>query len=193
MRYRFLSRIAALGLLVLTLSLPVLADDKTTAFKLSDLKSADIVLLRHANAPGVGDPDRFKLGDCSTQRNLDDVGRAQSRRIGELIRASKVKVGAVWSSQWCRTRDTAALAFPEIAVRDVPAFNSFFAERGREPAQAREARDLLKLWRGPGILVVVTHQVNITSLTNLTPASGEAVVVRWNDGALRTLGRFATQ
>jgi phosphohistidine phosphatase SixA len=180
-------------LLVCTLSCVAVTHSEAVVFDVSNLQNADIVLLRHANAPGVGDPDGFKLGDCSTQRNLDDVGRSQSRRIGELIRASKVKVGAVWSSQWCRTRDTAALAFPEIAVRDVLAFNSFFAERGREPAQAREARDLLKLWRGPGILVVVTHQVNITSLTNLTPASGDAVVVRWNDGALRTLGRFATQ
>ncbi len=169
------------------------ADDKVSTFKLSDLKNGDIVLLRHANAPGVGDPDGFKLGDCSTQRNLDDAGRAQSQRFGELMRANKTKVGEVWSSQWCRTRETAALAFPELNARGVAAFNSFFAERGREPAQAREARTLLKQWRGTGVLVVVTHQVNITSLTNVTPASGEAVVVRLSDDGLRTLGRFSTQ
>jgi phosphohistidine phosphatase SixA len=164
----------------------------TAQFKLSDLKNADIVLLRHANAPGVGDPSGFKLGDCSTQRNLDDVGRARSRRIGELLRTSPVKVGAVWSSQWCRTRETAALAFPELVVRDVTAFNSFFAERNREPDQLREAMKLLRQWQGPGVLLVVAHQVNITSLSGIVPASGEAVVVRWRDGALRTLGRFTT-
>jgi phosphohistidine phosphatase SixA len=193
MKRRFDSFIVVLGALISVLSFFVAAEEKPIAFKPSELKNADVVLLRHANAPGVGDPDGFKLGECSTQRNLDEIGRAQAIRIGELIRASRVKVGAVWSSQWCRTRDTATLAFPEFAVRDVSAFNSFFAERGREPAQSREALALLKSWRGPGVLVVVTHQVNITSLTNLTPASGEAVAVRWKDGALRPLGRFATQ
>lgn len=176
-----------------TLASAFIARDVVTAqFKLSDLKNADIVLLRHANAPGVGDPSGFKLGDCSTQRNLDDVGRAQSRRTGELLRTSPVKVGEVWSSQWCRTRETAALAFPELVVRDVTAFNSFFADRNREPDQVREAVKLLQQWRGPGVLLVVTHQVNITALTGIVPASGEAVVVRWRDGALRTLGRFTT-
>ncbi len=193
MMRRVFLRITVLGLLSSVFSFLAGADDKVAAFKLSDFKNGDIVLLRHANAPGVGDPDGFKLGDCSTQRNLDDAGRAQAQRFGALMRANKTKVGAVWSSQWCRTRETAALAFPDLNVRDVTAFNSFFAERGREPSQAREARALLKQWRGPGVLVVVTHQVNITSLTSMTPASGEAVVVRWGDGGLRTLGRFSTQ
>lgn len=185
-----LSHVTACFLFFTLASSSAASDVVTAHFKLSELKDGDIVLLRHSNAPGVGDPSGFKLGDCSTQRNLDDVGRAQSRRIGELIRTSPIKVGAVWSSQWCRTRETAALAFPGLVVRDVAAFNSFFAERNREPDQAREASKLLRLWKGPGVLVVVTHQVNVTSLTGIGPASGEAVVVRWHDGALRTLGRF---
>jgi phosphohistidine phosphatase SixA len=187
-----LTHVAACFLFCILASASIARDVVAAQFKLSELKNADILLLRHANAPGVGDPSGFKLGDCSTQRNLDDVGRAQSRRIGELLRTSPVKVGAVWSSQWCRTRETAALAFPELVVRDVTAFNSFFAERNREPDQVREAMKLLRQWRGPGVLLVVTHQVNITSLSGVVPASGEAVVVRWRDGALRTLGRFTT-
>jgi phosphohistidine phosphatase SixA len=185
-----LTNVAACFLFCTLASASIARDVVAAQFKLSELKNADILLLRHANAPGVGDPSGFKLGDCSTQRNLDDVGRAQSRRIGELLRTSPVKVGAVWSSQWCRTRETAALAFPELVVRDVTAFNSFFAERNREPDQLREAMKLLRQWQGPGVLLVVTHQVNITSLSGSVPASGEAVVVRWRDGALRTLGRF---
>ncbi|MEO7855196.1 MAG: histidine phosphatase family protein, partial [Rubrivivax sp.] len=76
-----------------------------------------VVVFRHANAPGIGDPAAFKLGDCSTQRNLDDDGRAQAVRIGEQFRQRDIAVGAVFSSQWCRTRETAALAFPG-QVRD---------------------------------------------------------------------------
>jgi len=71
------------------------------------LREGAIVLFRHAHAAGVGDPPQFRLGDCSTQRNLDDSGRAQSRRLGERLTRESVEVGAVWASQWCRTRETA--------------------------------------------------------------------------------------
>ncbi|HSV34820.1 MAG TPA: histidine phosphatase family protein, partial [Ramlibacter sp.] len=135
-------------------------------------------LFRHATAPGVGDPAAFKADDCATQRNLDDQGRAQARRLGEQFRARKIQVGAVLTSQWCRTRETARLAFGS-QVRDEPAFNSFF----RQSPEARErqtamARELLSRWRGPGVLVAVTHQVNIQALAGVGTASSEGVVVR---------------
>lgn len=149
-----------------------------------------IVLLRHANAPGGGDPPGMLIGDCSTQRNLDEVGRAQARRIGEVFRARNVVVGAVRSSQWCRTRDTADLAFPGQR-RDEPAFNSFFSRRESEPEQTAAARRVLARWTGPGVMVVVTHQVNITALTGVAPASGEGVVARVVAGQLQVLGQFA--
>ena len=94
------------------------------------LQDGAIVLFRHANAPGGGDPPGLKIGDCSTQRNLDDSGRAQARRIGERFRDRRVRVGAVLTSQWCRTRETAELAFPGQA-RDDPNFNSFFGDSAR--------------------------------------------------------------
>jgi phosphohistidine phosphatase SixA len=134
------------------------------------------VLLRHALAPGVGDPELLDLNDCQTQRNLSEEGRAQARRIGEFFQLQGVPVNMVWSSQWCRTRETADLAFPGKRV-DQAAFNSFFGEPDAAPAQTREARALLDAWRGDGLLVVVTHQVNITALTGVVPASGEAVVL----------------
>jgi phosphohistidine phosphatase SixA len=150
-----------------------------------------IVLFRHATAPGIGDPAHFKLNDCPTQRNLDDKGRAEARRLGEQFRSRKIAVGAVLSSQWCRARETARLAFGAEAVKDAPAFNSSFrtsAEIG--DAQTAEARAILARWRGPGTLVVVTHQVNITALTGVTPASAEGVVLRpAADGSLQVLGR----
>ena len=153
------------------------------------LKDGHIVLFRHANAPGGGDPPGFKLGDCSTQRNLDDSGRAQARRIGEQFRQRGIKVGAVLSSQWCRARETAELAFPGMA-RDDASFNSFFDERSRGQAQTAQALATLGRWRGPGVLVVTTHQVNISMLTGVTPVSGEGVVVAPTRGGVEVLGRL---
>lgn len=138
-----------------------------------------VLLVRHALAPGVGDPPGMRIGDCATQRNLSDDGRAQARRLGELLRGRGVQVGAVWTSQWCRTRETARLAFPQAAVRDETAFNSFFQQgSAAADAQTARARALLADWRGPGTLVVVTHQVNIQALVGVGAASAEGVVVR---------------
>ncbi len=149
-----------------------------------------IVLFRHATAPGIGDPANFKIDACATQRNLDDKGRAEARKLGEQFRSRKINVGAVLSSQWCRTRDTARLAFGNEAVKDEPAFNSFFGRAsGISDVQTAQARAILARWRGPGTLVVVTHQVNITALTGVNPASAEGVVVRpAADGSLRVVG-----
>ena len=153
------------------------------------VSEGSIVLFRHANAPGIGDPDNFKLGDCSTQRNLDDAGRQQSRNIGEQFRARKITVGRVLTSQWCRTRDTAQLAFPGQPV-EAPAFNSFFEDRSTSAAQTAQALQILTQWRGPGVLVVVTHQVNITALTDVVPSSGEGVVVKPVGQTLQVLARL---
>lgn len=155
----------------------------------ASLVSGTIVLMRHADAPGVGDPVGFKLGDCSTQRNLDEKGRAQARRIGEAFGRQSVKVATVISSQWCRTRETAELAFPG-QVKDDARFNSFFGDSSQAPDQTSAALAVLRAWRGPGVLVVVTHQVNITALTGVVPVSGEGVVVRPSQGGITVLGRL---
>jgi broad specificity phosphatase PhoE len=123
------------------------------------------------------------LRDCQTQRNLDEVGRTQARELGERFRTHRVTVGAVLSSQWCRTRDTAELAFPG-RVREDADFNSFFGDAARAAEQTRRAIATLSRWRGPGVLMVVTHQVNISALAGIAPASGEGIVVRArSDGA----------
>lgn len=152
----------------------------------------DVLLFRHATAPGVGDPPNFKLGDCGTQRNLDEAGRAEARRMGDLVRARHLKVGAVRASQWCRTRETAQLAFPEAAVQDAPAFNSFFSQEPLEgEMQTQKARDAMRAWKGPGALVVVTHQVNIAALSGVNPVSGEGVLMRrQKDGSFKVVGRI---
>jgi phosphohistidine phosphatase SixA len=154
----------------------------------SALQNGTIVLFRHAIAPGTGDPPGFRLGDCSSQRNLDAAGRAQAKRIGEQFRAQKISVTRVLTSQWCRTRETAELAFPGLP-KDEPVFNSFFGGRDQEARQTRAAFNVLQGWRGPGVLVVVTHQVNITALTKIFPNSGEGIVVRVVSGKLNVIGR----
>ena len=152
------------------------------------LRQGAVLLVRHANAPGVGDPADFKLGDCRTQRNLDQTGREQAKRLGDQFVTRQIAVGAVLASQWCRTRETAELAFPNRAREDA-SFNSFFDDSTSQPAQTAAALNTLKRWKGPGALVVVTHQVNITALTGVVPASSEGVVVRSKAGGIEVVGR----
>lgn len=163
---------------------PVLAEDGW-----GRVEPGTIVLFRHALAPGGGDPPGHTLDDCRTQRNLSEEGRAQARRIGAEFRQRRIEVGAVWSSQWCRTRDTADLAFPGQR-HDQTAFNSFFNEPALAAAATREALQRLSAWRGLGVLVVITHQVNITALTEIVPGSGEGIVVKTSPNGLQVLGRI---
>lgn len=148
-----------------------------------------VVLFRHALAPGGGDPTNHTLDDCSTQRNLSTEGKDQARRIGAEFKKRQIEVSAVWSSQWCRTRDTADLAFPGQRI-DQPVFNSFFNQSHVTAARTRAAQQLLSSWRGSGVLVVVTHQVNITALTGVMPASGEGVVVKLSASGIKIVGRI---
>jgi phosphohistidine phosphatase SixA len=186
----FLSRRVAI---VTALTLPIMASNlsASTASETgwAALREGGIVLFRHANAPGTGDPPGFRLDDCTTQRNLDAAGRAQARRIGEAFATAGITVTAVLASRWCRARDTAELAFPG-RVKAEPAFDSFFDERRLGPERTAAARHVMDRWQGPGALVVVTHQVNITALTGIVPASGEGVALTRQDGGWRVAGRI---
>lgn len=148
-----------------------------------------VILFRHATAPGTGDPAGFVPGDCATQRNLDGWGRAEARAIGQSFRSRGIMVGRVLSSQWCRSRETAELAFPGM-VEEEAAFNSFFGDRAAEPAATARARDILARWQGPGVLVAVTHQVNINALTGIAPRSGEGIILTRRDGVMAVSGRL---
>jgi phosphohistidine phosphatase SixA len=149
-----------------------------------------VVLLRHALAPGTGDPADFQLGDCSTQRNLSAEGRAQAAAIGQAFRDRGVAVQQVLSSQWCRCLETAEL----MKLGDVapePALNSFFRDRSTAEAQTLAVKQsLLAQAERPGVIVMVTHQVNITGLTGVVPRSGEAVVLQVAETGLTQMGQF---
>jgi broad specificity phosphatase PhoE len=150
-----------------------------------------IVLLRHApTTPGYGDPDNFRLGDCSTQRNLSDAGRDSARQIGAAFRARGVPIGRVLSSQWCRCLDTARLAFDR--VDEEPVLNSFLSE----PAEQRDRQTAALHERLSGKPedgvndVLVTHQVNITAVADVIPAMGEALVVTPTGEGFRIEGQL---
>lgn len=157
-----------------------------------------VALMRHALAPGNGDPTQFLIGDCSTQRNLSDEGRAQSVRIGSVMKDKGVDAAQVLTSQWCRCADTAAgLGFS--APQTLPLLNSFYQDRSTAQAQTTELTNWIKSRLENAIsdpmlpAVLVTHQVNITALTNVFPQSGEIVFVGLKDGELVVIGTHLTQ
>jgi phosphohistidine phosphatase SixA len=178
-----------LTVLAMLLCQPALADD---AALWAGLRSGgDIALIRHAEAPGVGDPAGFKLGDCSTQRNLSDQGRRQATDAGALFRSKGIASATVYSSQWCRCLDTASRLDLGPVVPQ-PALNSFFEESARGGAQTEALRRLIRERPAGKPLVMVTHQVNITALSGVYPQSGEIVVLRPEGEKLTVQGRIST-
>lgn len=135
-----------------------------------------VVMLRHAlTTPGVGDPEGFQPGVCSTQRNLSEEGREQSRRIGAWFQRHGLVPAAVRSSAWCRCRDTAQLAFGRHTLW--PVIDSTFGSGESAARLPAVAQALKQLPRG-AFEVWVTHQVNITSATGANLAMGHGVIVR---------------
>jgi phosphohistidine phosphatase SixA len=150
-------------------------------------------MLRHALAPGIGDPQNFVVGDCSTQRNLSETGRQQAQRIGDRFRANGIEQAEVFTSQWCRCLDTAEL-LGLGAVTELPVLNSFFRNFERETTQTDELKQWLDLHDNDMPLVLVTHQVNITAMTGVFPDSGELVIVhREADGGFSVAGTVQTE
>ena len=147
-----------------------------------------IILIRHSKAPGFGDPPGFKIKDCKTQRNLNKEGIEQSQKIGELFKKNQIKIDQVLSSQWCRCKDTAKYAFKNF--KEFSALNSTFQPPYDENAkkQIKELKDFIQKWNGKGSnLVLVTHYVIITAITDVVPRSGEIVIIDKNFKTLSTI------
>ena len=149
-----------------------------------------IAFMRHALAPGTGDPANLTIGDCSTQRNLDERGRNQARAIGAAMRERGVTFDAVLSSQWCRTRETAEL-LDLGPVTEAPPLNSFFRDFSTRDQQTAETRDLIA--GAEGRLMLVTHQVNISALTGQSTRSGEVLILGVTNGDVEVLGSILIQ
>ena len=152
----------------------------------------NIYLLRHALAPGMGDPEEFNVEDCRTQRNLSEEGRRQAFRIGVRFRDNGIKNAYVVSSQWCRCLETAKLlGYGNITENKI--LNSFFDQLHLQDKRTTSLRGWLLNNQSDVPLILVTHQVNITALTGIYPTSGEAVVIKVVDGvSIKTLGTIVT-
>jgi len=187
---RMISRIVFASLVLLS-SLHVSASDNNAEAWQALQEGRAVLILRHALAPGTGDPGNFDLNDCSTQRNLNEEGREQARSWKPFLAKHGIEEARVFTSQWCRCRDTAT----EMDVGEVtewPSLNSFFQGRGDGPTQTRQTIALVNELE-PGLpVVMVSHQVNITRLAGIYPSSNEGVILALPlSGDPRVLARVA--
>jgi phosphohistidine phosphatase SixA len=176
-----MTRLVLAALVLLATIAPAAADRGSDAAWSALVEGGHVALIRHGNAPPVGgDPPGFRLDDCETQRNLDDVGRRQAVALGEALRQRGVRVDRILSSPWCRCRDTARLmemGEAETSWALVPDQNP------NMPVRLRELRELVSGWRGPGTLVLVTHALTIRPLAGYLPDQAEIVVFKPMPGA----------
>lgn len=140
-----------------------------------------ILMIRHAQAPGSGDPPNFEIGDCATQRNLDDSGRDQARKIGHWLRSKGVGSARVYSSQWCRCLETATL-IGLGPVQELPALNSFYERtQDREPNINALNEFISRQPADDELVILVTHFVTIAAIAGTGVSSGQGVLLTLNE------------
>ena len=153
----------------------VKADSKQTL--INELqKGGKLIFIRHAYAPGNGDPDNFNLDDCSTQRNLNDEGRKQAQYIGNFFKENKFQIDKVLSSEWCRCKETAKIAFKEFSTNSF--LNSFYSAKyaNNKNKQIKALNEYIKKFKSNKNLILVTHYVLISEVLDYGPSSGEIVI-----------------
>ena len=153
---------------------------------INQLKDGEkLIFIRHAYAPGNGDPAGFNLNDCSTQRNLSEDGRKQAQRISEFFNKNKIEIDKVLSSEWCRCKETAKIAFKNYSTNSF--LNSFYSSEfsKNKDKQVKAFNSYIKNFKSKKNLIFVTHYVFISEVLNYGPSSGEIVV---SDKNLNILG-----
>ena len=150
-------------------------------------KGGNLIFIRHAYAPGGGDPDNFDLNDCSTQRNLSEAGREQAKKIGKFFDENQIPIDKVISSEWCRCKETAEIAFKIFETKDF--LNSFFSKKfyKNRIKQIKDLNEYINKWDSSKNLVLVTHYVLIAEVLNYAPSSGEIVI---SDIKLKKIGNI---
>jgi phosphohistidine phosphatase SixA len=149
-----------------------------------------VLLMRHTLAPGVADPANFRVGDCSTQRNLNDQGRQDARDIGQWIKRREVRILRVESSRWCRAKETAKL-LGLGPVRLNKNLDSLFQDEDalNDPQTANIRKRIVSHRNSSGLLIFVGHFVNISAVVGVSVDSGEGVLVRANaQGQIKVMG-----
>ncbi len=150
-------------------------------------KGGNIIFIRHAIAPGNGDPLNFDILDCSTQRNLSKDGELQALKIGKFFKENHIKLTKVLSSEWCRCKDTAKIAFGNYETKNF--LNSFYDERFLEnkDKQILDFQKFIRNWNKTGNLVLVTHYIVISEILDSATSSGEIVITNKNLEILSSL------
>ena len=164
-----------LVIIFICINTSVKADSKKTL--IDELqKGGKLIFIRHAYAPGGGDPDNFDINDCTTQRNLSGSGRVQSQKIGNFFKENKILIGKVYSSEWCRCNETAFIAFKEYETKNF--LNSFFSAKfaNNRKNQIIDFDKFISAWDEEQNLVFVTHYVVISEILNYAPSSGEIII-----------------
>ena len=173
-------------IIFISLTSPIKADlYKNLINQLED--GGKLIFIRHAYAPGNGDPAGFNLNDCSTQRNLSDDGRKQAQRIGEFFYKNKIEIDKVLSSEWCRCKETAKIAFKNYSTNSF--LNSFYSSKfsKNKDKQVKAFNYYIKNLEIEKNLIFVTHYVFISEVLNYGPSSGEIVV---SDKNLNIIGNI---
>jgi broad specificity phosphatase PhoE len=173
-------------------TLPALALNTTSVTALKS--GGHVIVMRHAQTvSGVGDPQGFQLGDCATQRNLSEAGREDARRFGEALRENGITIDRVLSSPWCRCIDTAKLALPDRNIEVDASLSSFFNVRGEvERKEALEKmRATIAAWKGPGNLLMVSHQQTVSALAGTFLGQGAVLVLKPKPGGFDVVSEDA--
>ena len=162
-------------IIFISLTIPIKADLNKNLFNQIE-EGGKLIFIRHAYAPGSGDPINFNLNDCSTQRNLNNEGREQSKYIGEFFKNNNVKIDKVLSSEWCRCKETAKIAFKNFSTNSF--LNSFYSSEysKNKDKQIKMLNNYVKEFKSNKNLILVTHYVLISEVLNYAPSSGEIVI-----------------
>ena len=176
-------------IIFISISSSIKADSKKTL--IDELKNGGkLIFIRHAYAPGGGDPDNFDISDCTTQRNLSGSGRIQSQKIGSFFEKNKILIENVYSSEWCRCKETAFIAFKKYETKNF--LNSFFSAKfaNNKKMQIIDFNKFINSWDKKQNLVFVTHYVVISEILNYAPSSGEIVIA---DKSLKVIDTLAIE
>jgi len=162
-------------IIFLILTNGIKADSKTQVLEYLK-KGNNLIFIRHAYAPGSGDPDNFDINDCSTQRNLSKSGREQSKKIGNFFEKNKIPIAKIITSEWCRCKETALIAFGKFETKNF--LNSFFSVKflRNKKTQIKDLKKFINNWNSDKNLILVTHYVVIKEVLDYAPSSGEIVI-----------------
>ena len=162
-------------IIFISINSPIKADSNQNI--INELKrGGNLIFIRHAYAPGGGDPKNFDIKDCKTQRNLSNSGRNQAKKIGTYFKENNIPISKVYSSEWCRCKETASIAFKEYETKNF--LNSFFSAKfaSNRKKQVIDFDKFISTWDKDQNLVFVTHYVVISEILNYAPSSGEIVI-----------------